>query len=280
MKRISLLAIATLIAVSTATIGYSQHHVPARYQIRYSPYAFGKDHCGLVPYYLRYSPYARSAHHNGLVPYWVRYSPYAFSNKHSGLISDYGYGCYYSPGAYSSCACNCRADDCNTDHALSTHSRYEPKSLVSMKERYEINKPEAYKLAARRQKIEQLKNSRREIKKIRQKDRKEIICRYLENQNLNDYQMARVLKIDNRTVGVDFILRDKNIIIKYWNPRAIKSLAQQSQYKRSFYNRYRQRSEEFCGRYEQAGGKVYEIVSDDEEEILAKLQLCPELDQG
>jgi hypothetical protein len=86
--------------------------------------------------------------------------------------------------------------------------------------------------------------------------------------------------MNNRTVGVEFLLRDKNIIIKYRNPDEIESLAQQAQYKRSFYNRYRQESEEFCERYEQAGGKVYEIISADEKEILAKLQLCPELDQG
>ncbi len=269
MKRISLLAISTLIAVSTATIGYSQHRVPARYQTRYSPYAFGKDNCGLVPYYLRYSPYARSANHSGLVPYWVRYSPYAFSNKHSGLISDYGYGYCYSRRTDHPCDRDCkyRAGDCNT-------GRDESNSFTGMTGRYEE------KVAARRQDIKQLKNSRREIKKIRQKDGEEIICMYLRSQEVGDYQIARALKINNKTAGIEFLLRDKNIIISYWDPKVVKSLAQQPQYKRSFYNRYKQRSEEFCQRYEQAGVKIYEIVSSNERQILAQLKLCHELNSG
>jgi hypothetical protein len=266
MKRISLLAIATLMAISTATIGYSQHRVPARYQTRYSPYAFGKDNCGLVPYYLRYSPYARSANHSGLVPYWVRYCPYAFSNKHSGLISDYGYGYCYSQhiNPPCDCDCNCRAGDCNTGYN-------ESNSFSGMTGRYEE------KVAAHRQEVKQLENSRREIKKIRQKDDDEIICRYLRSKDVGDYQIARAIKINNKTAGVEFLLRDKNLIIKYRNPDVIESLAQQPQYKRNYYDRYRQESEEFCKRYEQAGGKVYEIVSSNERQILAQLKLCNEL---
>jgi len=125
-----------------------------------------------------------------------------------------------------------------------------------------------------------LKNSRREIKKIRQKDGEEIICMYLRSQEVGDYQIARALKINNKTAGIEFLLRDKNIIISYWDPKVVKSLAQQPQYKRSFYNRYKQRSEEFCQRYEQAGVKIYEIVSSNERQILAQLKLCHELNSG
>jgi len=129
------------------------------------------------------------------------------------------------------------------------------------------------RLKARRAIVEKAKQDRRRINVMRVKDGNEIICGYLRSKNI-DFKTNRLLNIDNKTVSVDFLLKGKNIIIKYWNPEEIRSLAQQPEYKRSFYEKYKERSINFCEEYKKAGGKVYQIESANAKEILAKLMVC------
>jgi len=237
-------------------------------RVHWSPYVFG-----LVSRSVRYSPYAFNYHHSGLVPYWFRYSPYAFSYKHpSGLISErwYGYGRYYLPRVsyykHSGLA------DCNARH--SSHAfGHNPSNSFEMKKSYEE------KLRARKATIKKLKQDRRKINMTGQRNREETISRYLKNKNI-DFKTNRFLKIDNKTVSVDFLLKDKNLLIKYWNPEEIQSLAQQPEYKRNFYEKYKERSSNFCEEYKRTGGNVYQIEAANEKEILAKLMLCHELNDG
>ena len=266
MKRISVLII-MLTFVPGVTKAY--YYSSARNRVRWSPYVFG-----LVSGDVRYSPYAFNYHHSGLVPYWLRYSPYAFSYKHpSGLISErwYGYGRYYFPRVsyykYSGLV------GCNAHHSSHAFGHNPSNSFDQMKKSYEG------KLRARKATIEKLKQDRRKINTTRQTKREEIICRYLKNKNI-DFKTNRFLKIDNKTVSVDFLLKDKNLLIKYWNPEEIQSLAQQPEYKRNFYEKYKERSSSFCEEYKRTGGKVYQIEAANEKEILAKLMLCHELNDG
>jgi hypothetical protein len=142
-----------------------------------------------------------------------------------------------------------------------------------MKQNYEK------RLRARRVIVENSKRDRRKINMTSQKSQEETICRYLKSKNI-DYKTNRFLKIDNKTVSVDFLLKDKNIIIKYWNPEEIQSLARQPEYKRNFYEKYKESSSNFCEEYKKAGGKVYQIESANAREILARLMLCHELNDG
>jgi len=57
-------------------------------------------------------------------------------------------------------------------------------------------------------------------------------------------------------------------------------LLQQPGYKRNYYERHEQQWKNLCTKYIQTGGKVYPITSADAKEILAKLMLCPELNDG
>lgn len=265
MKRISMLAIAMLTIVPSVTKGYYDHAYGSwRYRVRWSPYVFG-----LVPGEARYSPYAYKYGHSGLVPYWIRYSPYAFSYKHpSGLVDDYASSMgsiYYRPDDYS--YRNSGLVDCDA-HRLSyafSHNHSNPSGR--MKQSYEK------RLRARRAIVEKAKQDRRRINVMRAKDRSEIICGYLRSKNI-DFKTNRFLKIDNKTVSVDFLLKDKNIIIKYWNPEEIQSLTHQPEYKRLFYEKYKESSSNFCEEYKKAGGKVYQIESANEREILARLMVC------
>jgi hypothetical protein len=92
--------------------------------------------------------------------------------------------------------------------------------------------------------------------------------------------MDRLLAIDNKTISVNFVLRKKNIIIKYWNPEEIQSLIQKPEYKRSYYEQYAQQWKDLCKKHQEKGGKIYLIESADRNEILNKLSLCQELTEG
>ena len=261
MKRISMLAIAILTIVPSVTKGYYYFGYVSsiRYRTRWSPYVHG-----LISGDVHYSPYAYKYGHSGLVSDDVRYSPYAFSYKHpSGLISDHG---SYSP-RHVLYYINSGLVDCDARRSSYAFRHNPSNPSDKMKQSYEK------RLRARRTIIEKSKRDRRKINMTRQKGREEIICGYLKSKNI-DFKTNRFLKIDDKTVSVDFLLKDKNIIIKYWNPEEIQSLAQQPEYKRLFYEKYKESSSSFCEEYKKAGGKVYQIESANEREILARLMVC------
>ncbi len=277
MKRISVLSIVLLTVAPCAVKGFQSDRVPLRYRTRYSPYAFSYDSCGLVPGTVYYSPYAYMSGRTGLVPYWVNYSPYAFSYKHSGLISDYGYCPFYiyrGSGVCASCCGHCGFVDQSKCHC----SRTEDCESCNLPDSVENNCQSA--VSNRNERARQLRKSRAKIRSMRQSDGKDIICDYLKSNNMADFEICRVLRIDDKTVCADFLLRDKNIVITYWNPDEIESLAQQPRYKRNFYERYRQQWEEFCQKCRETGAKVYLIGSSDRQEIWAQLELCEELSEG
>jgi len=114
----------------------------------------------------------------------------------------------------------------------------------------------------------------------KEKDGKEIICRYLNSKNIDDFEMTGILRIDGKTVNINFLIRDKNIMITYWDLDEVQSLVQQPGYKRNYFEKHEQEWRNLCNKYTQTGGKVYPITSADENEIFAKLTLCPELNDG
>lgn len=285
MKRISLVVVAILAIVPSVTNAYyygSSHYSSLRYRTGYSPYAFSYKHpsglipgglryspyvSGLVPYNLRYSPYA-----SGLIPYGVRYSPYAFGSTRSGLICDYSvYGFGYAP--YVVVGSTCRAPavvDCKAHRYCPAVSHGCSGSAGDM---YSIREA---KLRARKERLERLQEAAEQIKALRENDGKEIIYSYLKSKNLN-FGMNRLLKIESKTLSVDFLLRDKNIIIKYWNPDEIE---QQAGYRRSICEKYQEKWRNLSQEFVANGGKIYEIKSANREEILSKLDLCSQLYAG
>ncbi|MFB0524868.1 MAG: hypothetical protein ACETVZ_04965 [Phycisphaerae bacterium] len=269
MKRISMFTIVMLMLVPSVSKARSRYYgISFRFRIRHSPYAFSHKHpSGLIDGDLQYSPYAFSREYpSGLIPYWFRYSPYAFSNKHpSGLISDYG-AYYYLPYGYYPYAYRYKyfgPVDCNP-HSYST-SGYKHANLSNRtRNSYE----------------EKLKAQRYRTNIAGEPGGKEIIYNYLKSKNINDFEVDRIFSVDNKTVSVNFVFRDKNLIIKYWNPEQVQALIQQPGYKRNFYEKYEQNWRDFSQKYKQAGGKIYQIEAANGKEILSKLLLCPELSEG
>ena len=289
MKRISIFTIAVLMLAPSITNAIT-YHVPYRFRTRYSPYAFSYKHpsglicgelefspyafsqkhpSGLVPYYFLYSPYAFSRQNpSGLVPDYLRYSPYALSYKNpSGLISDYC-SSYITPYAYRTSFLSsiyCCPNTCiheSSDRPHNTRYYYEQSST------------------AQREITTRAAEYAKKMNMLREKDGMQIIYNYLKNSNINNFEMDRLFKAENKTVSVNFVFRDKNIIIKYWNPDEVRNLMQQSGYKKTYCEQYQQQWKDICKKHEEKGGKVYHIESADKEEILNKLSLCLETIEG
>ncbi len=276
MKRISLLTIVMLMVASGVAKAQFYGYSSLRYRVRWSPYAFSHKRSGLISGYLRYSPYAFN-HKNpsGLIDEDARYTPYAFSHKNSGLVYDSYSG--FHPSYYAPYYRIQRAP------VMVVHSVRQPPCAPNYKYSQSSNKANnSYrdKLFARRQRTKQLRDSKKKINMAKEKDAKEIIYRYLNSRNIDDFEMTGILRIDGKTVNINFLLRDKNIMITYWDLEEVQSLVQQPGYKRNYLEKHEQEWKNLCKIYTQTGGNVYPITSADENEILAKLMLCPELNDG
>lgn len=276
MKRISLLTIVMLMVASGVAKANIYGYSSLRNRTRWSPYAFSHKRSGLVSGHLRYSPYAFN-HKNpsGLIHEYARYTPYAFSHKNSGLVYD----------SYSRSYPSCYAPYYRIQRApvVVVHSVRQPPCAPNYKysqSSNEANNSYQEKLIARRERIKKLRDSRKQINIAKGKDGKEIICRYLNSKNINDFEMTGILRIDGKTVNINFLLREKNIIITYWDLNEVQSLVQQPGYKRNYLEKHEKEWKNLCTKYTQTGGKVYPITSADENEILVKLMLCPELNDG
>ena len=252
MKRISILTMVLLVV--GPSVAKARHYGLARYRTRWSIHTQS-----LISGDVRYSPYAFKYGHSGLVPGDVRYSPYAFSHKNSGLVTDGWYGPYgypYTPVGLSCPAAD--AADCDTYGSCGDSAPDEAQVTY------------AQKVRARKRRVAQLEQSRRQANATVQADAKQIISDYLKGRNI-DFRTNRVLCIDGKTISVDFLLKDRNIIIKYWDPAETLAVEQKAEYKRISYERYLASWKDFAGEYQESGGKIFQIISCEPDEILARL---------
>lgn len=170
--------------------------------------------------HVRYSPYAFSYNYpSGLVPDYVRYHPYAFSYNHpSGLIDMYsGYPYPYYFPPY----------DCPPPLIV------QPSRPPDPGEAKRITKP----------------------RKPRENDGKWIIYNYIKSKGL-DIDIVDGFYYRNETVNAVFLVRSKNLIIKYRNPELEKSLE-----KNPLWARYKKRLEEKEKEYQAAGWKIGNIIA-------------------
>jgi hypothetical protein len=220
-------------------------YVPPRYRVHYSPYSFSYRNSGLVPGGLDYSMQAFSYRHSGLVSEGVRYTPYLLRYGSTGLVIDYYR--YSTPSA-----------------------RYGP-ACESSRVRAPIPCPRGASprvCAAGEPPAPAAKQRTNEIETIRQ---------HLQAKG-HDVNVNRILRIGGNLVSVDFFLKDRNLIIKYWNPTQIESLKTQEKFKQTAFERYRQNWMEIAAQHEQSGGRIHYVEASDTQTILAALDSCTELD--
>jgi hypothetical protein len=278
MKRISVFTIAILVTLPVvAKASYypfaSRHRVrwsPYTHglvygDVQYSPYAYKRGSSGLVYRRLQYSPYANKYGKSKLVYDNVRYSPYAFGYKRSGLIS-YPWGASYDYH-YS------RPIQYDGPCVVVYHSKCKPPCPSvnrSAKVRHRAKNYNRVSPAVHKPKTEQ--RLRRSSYKVEQKElnAKDVIEAFLTIKNI-DYKTNRILSIEKKLISIDFELTDRNIIIKYWNPKEILALKKQKNSRIFYYDNYLESYREFCSEYLRDGGQIHQIVTADNKEILKKL---------
>jgi len=257
-----------------------------RYRTRWSPYAFSHKNSGLISGHYSYSPYAFNHKNSGLIHRDFRYSPYAFNHKNSGLIRENsGYNPYafsYKHSGLVDVRYRGRHRICRPPVVI-VHSVDTPSCARSYKSSESSDKTSnSYhqRPISRAERLKIQRDSKKQIKTAKEQDGKDIICRYFNSRNIDDFKMTGMLRIDGRVINVNFLLKDQNLMITYWDLDEVQSLIQQPGYHRTYLERHERQWKNLCNKYTQTGGTIYPITSADEKEILAKLTLCSELNGG
>lgn len=118
--------------------------------------------------------------------------------------------------------------------------------------------------------VKEQKNRRNQIHAAKEYTGKDVIAAYLSSKNI-PFRTNRILSIDSKLISIDFILTDRNIIIKYWNPEEILALKKQQNHRIRYYERYLESYQVFCSDYLNSGGKIHQIITAENTEVLAKL---------
>ena len=199
--------------------------------------------CG---YGVRYSPYALSYYGSGLVPCGVEYTPYALSYYNSGLV--FGYGICDYGGGYT-------YPIFGAGHGRATHAVHHAPS------------------GARR-------CAQDTVRPARPPDGMAVIRQHLYAKGLTSVDINRIMRVEDQLLSVDFLVKDRNLLIKYWNPEGIKQLSAKETFKQTAYAKYKENWEQFAAQFQQKGGEIYYVRASEPQTIVAALESCPKLSPG
>ena len=269
MRRISI-GISLLILMPAIT--RASYNGSLEYRVQFSPYAFSYHSTGLVPGGFRYNPYAFGRSSSGLVFKGVRYNPYAFNYANTGLILDNYYWlpipCYVpcpQQQAYRECDNVPSSYKSNTPPAgrnIQPSYNYSMSRTVQQGTANVVSAPAANPAQARKE------------------DALNVIRQYLRDRGLSNVSINRILRVDNKVVSVDFLLQDRNLLIKYWDPRQVESLDAKADTRQRMMEKYRKDWDSFAEKYEQGGGRIYTVEASDREGIMLALKSCGDLNPG
>ena len=274
MKRISLFLALALMFLSVTQVAYSNSY-PLRYQLHWSPYKqglvsgiyqynpnnFDYNKNGLTYDGLRYSPAGLSYGSNSLVDRNARYSPYLFGYNKSGLIYNSTSDSYLSCGQNS--VINIVRSPCpqcfwDESYQIESYSEYAQKSYKE-------------KTEARKAQIEERKAKLEKLNKEQANDPSEAISEILKSKNI-PYSTDMYLRMDGKTISVNFDIEDSNIIIKFWNSKEITEFSKNAdKYKSRIYENYLDSWEDYYVNKIGNTKKVYNIIAGSKEEIFEKL---------
>ncbi|MBN2590579.1 MAG: hypothetical protein JXA96_12015 [Sedimentisphaerales bacterium] len=276
MKRISLLSILLFSILCAQTQARDYYHIPLRYRTHWSPYsqslvsgfveynpnALNYKSNGLINYRLEYSPYALTHNSNGLIDHDVEHNPYAFSYNSSGLVSRTS-GEYYCNGSVlnivrrETCTNQCR------NISVQINSNY-------------TNKTSEQKLLERKANLENQKAQLEKNKQQKANDPSQAIREFLDSKNIQ-YNANRSLRIEGETVSINFNIEDANIIIKFWNSKAISEFAENDKHKKDVFDNYLESWKEYCLNNIGNSKKVYNIFAANKEDIFKLLSFDDDL---
>jgi len=199
--------------------------------------------CG---YGVRYSPYALSYYNSGLVPCGVEYTPYAFSYHNSGLV--YGYGVRDYGGAYGFVF----------PGVFHGHAGHAVRHVPPAVRRHAQDTP----------------------RPVRPPDGIAVIRQHLHAKGLTSVDINRIMRVEDQLLSVDFLVKDRDLLIKYWNPKGIEQLSTKESFKQKAYANYKESWEKFAEQFRQKGGEIYYVNASEPQAIVAALDSCPKLSPG
>jgi hypothetical protein len=202
-------------------------------------------------YGVRYSPYAYSYHNSGLVRGDVEYTPYAYSYYNSGLVAGYG--------IYSSAFPALIVPLTRTPFIVHRVPVVPRRTVSAAQSQNGTSSPTA---------------SSASINPM------DLIRQRLAAKGLEAVNIDRILRVDNQLVSVDVRVKDRNLLIKYWNPQEVEQLKTKESFKQIAYARYKEGWERYAQQYQQGGGEIYTINASEPQAIVAALDSCPRLGPG
>ncbi len=108
----------------------------------------------------------------------------------------------------------------------------------------------------------------------------DVIRQHLRGRGFAVVSIDRILRVDNQLISVDVLIKDRNLLIKYWNSEELERLSTKEAFKQRVYAKYKQDWERFAEQYRQAGGEIYTVNASEPQTIVAALESCPKLGPG
>lgn len=201
-------------------------------------WGYGSYYCGV-----RYTPYAFTYRSSGLVSCGVDYTPYAFTYRKSGLVPGYEGTC----GSYV-----------NYGYPLGI-------ARPVRHGRPAAHGPRSSRGHAQAAPAERAPNGMDVIKQ-------HLLARDIQSADIN-----QILMIDNRLISVDFLLADRNLLIKYWDPEGIETLSAERSPRQKHVENYRRNWAKVAAEHEKNGGRIYYVEASDAQAIVAALNSCETL---
>ena len=86
------------------------------------------------------------------------------------------------------------------------------------------------------------------------------------------YIITHLLRISRDTISFDIVLKENNLVIKYWNQTKIESMNKKADpMEKQVYAKYITTWADFANRVELAGGTVVHLTCKDQDQILGEL---------
>jgi hypothetical protein len=257
MKRISSSIATFIIFLSCASVAYG--YAPNTCNIQWSPYLFG-----LTTGNITYSPYAFGVGANGMIYGDLVYNPYASGINHDGLVSD---SLFYNPYAFG-IGRNGLVSDCAF--------RVPPRSYLTICNTYSTASRSGATVQTKICYDQGERTSPRQQRDYFTSNGHTTISAYLKNKGIN-FRTDRILRINGRIISVNYLLEDRNILIKYWNTEEILALQQQPQRAQAFYDSYLEEWKQYIGEFRSGGGQILQILADNNQNVTSKLFESSEL---
>ena len=262
MKRTSILVLIACL-IMTQQIAVARHRVPSGHRVRYSMHAVSHNNSGLVPGYLRYSMHAVGFNNrSGLVNEWTRYSVHALGIGHNGLISEYG------PTLNTNWLGEPR--DLNHQKLTKAIDRLSH-SIDNINSTCRTTQRGAYAVYPNR--------SRDNSHTVKLDDLTSDNPRLLTRAFLNtlipgQFRVSNLLRINQEVVSFNVVIEERNLVIKYWNPKIIRSIKEASNQETEQLSDYMKAWAAVENFYDNKGDRVVHIASSDQDKILMELTDC------